>query len=318
MENFHSSIVQTLSYFDIFEYPLTSEELYRFLWNGEKVITYTEFVIELEKEMSFLSTYIERKNGYYFLKGKEEYIAKRERKVLYTEEKMRIAERAARKIRFLPFVRAMFVCNQLPVGVHPESDIDVFIVVSPGKIWFSRALIAAVLSFFVLRQTNFLFFQKKNKSMKDKICLSFYATDNHLDLSSVQLPNTDIYLAYWLIQLIPVFDPENFYQKIQYENRWVQKYIPHGFKHFHLIERWSVKNTRLAQGWKHVCIFLLQGWLGRKAEGFARAFQRNRLVFDKAKTGTHIIVSDNLLKFHENDRREFFRSEWRKRWEGVS
>ena len=42
---------------------------------------------------------------------------------------MKIANRAVEKIRWVPFLRAIFVCNTLAgPGLKEESDIDVFII----------------------------------------------------------------------------------------------------------------------------------------------------------------------------------------------
>lgn len=308
---FSQSVIQTLSYFDIFEYPLTREELFHFLWQGQEGLKYGEFLVLLDQEMKEnLAGIVERQGGYYFFSGKSEYIAKRERKVLYTEEKLAIAQRAAQKLRYLPFVKALFVCNQLPVGVKKGSDIDVFIVIKRGRMWMTRAFITAVLSFFLLRRSN--------KSITDLICLSFYVTDDNLDLSSICISAPDVYQAYWTSQLIPVYDPHNFQVQIQEKNTWVQKYLRHGFCSYTLLERWKVQDFWLSRGIKKSLEKLLGGWMGGLFEKHIRFLQLKKMKINERTarpfSNKSVVISDTMLKFHENDRKEYFQGEWEKRW----
>ena len=54
------------------------------------------------------------------------------------------------------------------------------------------------------------------------MCLSFYATDSNLNLEKLQMSNySDIYLVYWILQLIPIYDPDNLYDKFLQPKDWV-------------------------------------------------------------------------------------------------
>ena len=193
------SIIKTLAYFDIFNTPLTREELFHWLWE-EKTDDYVGFarrLDDLEKQKK-----INKKSGYYFLPNRTKIINIRQRAVPLIEEKMQIAAAGAKKIRFIPFVETVFVCNTVAGGgVKKESDIDVFIIIKNGRLWLTRFLTTIILSIFNLRRNK--------KHIANKICLSFYATNDGLDLSKIKIADPDIYLIYWLENLIPVYDPNN-------------------------------------------------------------------------------------------------------------
>lgn len=307
----HQSVIKTLAYFDIFDYPLTREELFLYLWQSPPNVSYSDFILEIENLLqSERARSLESFGGYYFLPGRRDIIAKRERKILYTEERIKIARRGTKKLRYIPFVRALFVCNQLPVGVKKNSDIDVFIVVREGRIWLTRFLITVILSIFHLRRTK--------KNVERKMCLSFYVTDNNLDLSNICIGFPDVYQAYWNSQLIPVYDSDNFYTKIVEKNTWVKKVLGNMPQKYSILDRWNVFDTKTTKSIKSFFEWVFSSKFGNFCEKSIRALQLKKMkgsekVVQKEQI-RNIVIDDTMLKFHENDRKQYFKDEWEKRW----
>ena len=128
------SIVKTLTYFDLIYYPLTKEELFAYLWRAPYG-RYDDFLSVLERPERCW----ESKWGYYFLPGREKKIENRRIRLLHSEQKLKLARRAVKKIRAVPFLRAIFLCNSVASGTAGEtSDIDFFIVTAPKRIWLVR------------------------------------------------------------------------------------------------------------------------------------------------------------------------------------
>ena len=279
------SVIKTLAYFDIFDYPLTREELFSWQWVGDNdcVRNYKEGIID-----------------------------ERQRLAPDLRKKMRVAVRGGRIIRFIPFVRAFFVCNQFNVSTKKESDIDTFIIIKKGRIWFARFLIILFFHLFNLRITK--------KQSRNKICLSFYVTDDNLDLSKIAIEQPDIYLTYWIEQLIPVYDSDNYLEKVRKNNSWIKKYLPNtqnGYKPLHL---WSVHDNIITNLKRVFCEWLWGGSLGDSLEIKLKEIQMKKLKqknIDMESTKKDIIISDTMLKFHENDRREFFREQWREKIQSI-
>jgi hypothetical protein len=299
------AIIQTIAYFDIFDLPLTAEEVYRFLWRYDEVISYVDFLNTLPNV-----GHIEQKDGFYFLPGRADIVASRQLAVPLIEEKLRIARRAAKIIRSVPFLRAMFVCNTVAsASASRDSDIDVFIVVRRGRLWITRFLTTIALSVFRLRRTK--------TNVANKICLSFYVTDAHLDLSDIAIDTPDIYLMYWIEQLVLVYDPDNLKEELSKKNQWVKKYLPHGFQSYHISDRYRVQNTPVQRFFRHIAERAWHGSYGDILERYAKQIQEKKMSANVGSVqglpDTRVVVDDTMLKFHENDRRLHFRDEWRSR-----
>lgn len=302
------AIIKTISYFDIFNTPLTREEIFRWLWENNNT-DYKKYIAELDSLAT--QKIIEHKNGYYFLPGRVDTIEIRERTIPYVEKKMAIAVRACNKLRFVPFLEAVFVCNTVAGGgVKENSDIDVFIIIKKGRLWLSRFLSTILLTAFRLR---------RNKTkITDKICLSFYATDDNLDLSKIAIPQPDVYLAYWIDNLIPVYDPQNFRRKIIEENKWAHKYLPNAFDDFDTLHRWLVTDSKPSGIWRTFFEKSWRGTYGDLVEKQAKEIQGIKMKLNITNANkpdnVGVIITDSMLKFHENDRREYFKNEWIKKY----
>lgn len=300
----HHSILQTLAYFDLFSYPLTKEELYQWLWCPPG-ISYFDFICELET-----CPHVEETFGMYHLSGRKDIVGIRQQRIHIVSKKLRIARRAVKKLRWIPFVRSVFVCNTVASGgVSEESDIDVFIIVKQKRLWLTRFLISVVLGVWRLRRTH--------TSVANKICLSFYVTDDALDLSVLSWGKPDIYLMYWIYQLIPIYDPDDYASLVYKKNTWVRRYIPYGAEPYILDERYRVSQMYLQRIWKRMWEAMWGGAYGDLLENQAKTVQQQKMrrnttsVQDAADT--RVVVSDSVLKFHENDRRAYYRDLWRKR-----
>lgn len=320
-ERIQQSVFQTLAYFDIFDYPLTREEVRRFLYDADNTdsnVADFDFLSHLEQleqlqphTTGAQGKHIQYKDGFYFLPGREDTIAARQGKVKIVEQKMKIAVKGIKKIRWVPFVRAVFICNTVAGAVVEEnSDTDVFIVTRAGRIWLARALATVVLSLFRLRRTK--------RKIKNRICLSFYVTDDNLNLEKIAIED-DVYLKYWLAQLIPVYDPDNLLLQVQTANQWVKKNLPNAFVPFVPISRWCVKDSKISIRIKKLLEKVWGGSYGDLMEAQARGMQKARMSLNfmsvQNAPDTRVVVNDKMLKFHEGDRREEYRGRWRKKVE---
>lgn len=199
------------------------------------------------------------------------------------EEKLWLKVQKYQKIiSSAPGVLCVCVWNSLAMNAaHKNSDIDLFIITSPKRIWTSRIYLTLLLT--ILRQ------RKTAKKHAGKFCLSFFITENHLDLSPIAIEN-DIYLSYWIKTLIPIVNKQETFERFQAMNssggklevNHAQKNIP---KHQFLTQLWD-KCEKLLQK-----IFL----------------PRTKKSFQKLWKPFWVIISDDILKFHDTDRRKEIR-----------
>ncbi len=314
MTDLEQSLVSTLAFFDAFDRPLSREELFRLLWgcygysdDPDLRITYPSFLLQLA---TLRSASIGYTDGFYCLSGREEIIPNHQLRVRLIEEKTAIARRAIKKMRWIPFVRAVFLCNTVALGCPKDtSDVDVFIVVKDERLWLTRLLVTLTMSLLRLRRTK--------QSVADRVCLSFYATERALDLGKIRLYPDDIYLAYWLAHLVPLFDPNNVLKTIAERNAWTREYLPHAALDKQLTEQRSVGNPVLVRLFRRTGERILSGGIGRGLETLAKRLQQFKMQHNTAslqnEPDTRVIISDDMLKFHENDRRGYYREEWKKK-----
>lgn len=200
--------------------------------------------------------------------------------------------------KFVPFIRMVAVCNTLAFGrVTEKSDIDIFIVAKRGRLFLVRILVVFWFQILGVRRYG--------EKITGRFCLSFFVDDSALDLSSVALKQ-DVYLAYWVKSMVIVADDgvsKNFLEA----NRWVENYFESGV----------VNNLKRAPfSWKIVhrgfWQWIFKGKFGDFLERNLKDWQMKRANL-KAKTlpdASGIVVSEHMLKFHNNDRRLKYRQVW--------
>ncbi len=296
------SIIQTLAYFSLFSYPLTKRELQRYLLNIDAQMNDIEqalISLQQQQQIVVISQHI------WLAKEKDTPLLVRQQRFWYAKQRLDIAKRAAKKLRYIPFIQAVFVCNQLHITAHKGSDIDVFIIVKRNHIWMARLLATLWLSLLGMR--------RHGSTIDNHICLSFFCTDDALDMARVALPD-DIYLAYWLDILIPVFDPDSYREKIIQENAWAKKMIPKLGQPPH-IDTQCIPDTRYAAAMRSIGERFLYSWIGKKISAYSKYLQVQKMkknVHSKhGQTSTDVVIDDTMLKFHERDRRAYYRDAWK-------
>ena len=204
MAEIKKNILATLAYFDVFNYPLTREEIGLFL--PAKCDT-----IDFYMAMSCLvgCRLIYRFDRFYTLKN-DPYLVKRR-----NDGNRRAAEmiKTARKvgnilIRF-PYVRGIAISGSLSKNyADAESDIDLFIVTAPNRMWVARTLMDFLkkLTFLVNREHYF--------------CMNYYIDEQQLEIAE-----KNIYTATEVVTLIPIQGDTTFADFFT-ANAWTRDYLP--------------------------------------------------------------------------------------------
>lgn len=297
------SILRTLCYFDNFNLPLTAQELYKYLWQPP-FISLEQFYAELEN----IQRPLDSQSGFYFLAERNNLVEERRKMAVASHQRLSLAKKAINKLRYAPFIRAVFICNNVAFETATaDSDVDVFIVVKPGRIWLVRFLATFILSLFGWRRNK--------KKINNRICLSFYTTADNLDFRKIAISETDIYLLYWLCFLVPILDRENIYQKIWSSNSvWIKKFLPNMIEPMTAPTKYKVVDSYCSRLIKNILEKFWQGAYGdlieKQAKGLQLAKMKMNLHSVQNERDTRVIINDKMLKFHENDRRLFYREQW--------
>ncbi|MBI2426920.1 MAG: hypothetical protein HYV34_03650 [Candidatus Kerfeldbacteria bacterium] len=304
MSDLSSSLLSTLAYFDQFAYPLTSLECWRFGIGVPAQAT----VGDVARALDDLAArgVAESVDGFFVLRGAVAHVDIRRVRTRMAERKYAKAVALARVLRFFPYVRMIGVCNTLALShSRPNADIDFFIVAERGHIWAVRWWTTI---FAMLRGER-----PSHGHRQDTMCLSFYVTDDALDVQHVALDTEDVYLAQWTAQMVPVFETDGVYTRFWQENRWISRILPHAFPRFPARRRFlpDTPLTRLIRGVAEGVHWLIGSDLERLFRWIQCRYLPERLRV-MANRDSRVMVTDSILKFHETDRREEYRQTWRR------
>ncbi len=285
-----TEILKMIIFFDLFNSPLTSYEIWQHFNQQYKFKTIQQ-ILKQETE-NFNSTeelsaqrIIQEKNGFYFLTGREEIIIIRRQRYNYFYRKLKIARRFTRFFSYLPFVQVVALANMLgSYNLRDGSDIDFFIITAPKRIWLSRLYCTGL--------AKLLNSRPNQRTKKDRICLSFYLSEEHLNLEDLHLTAVDPYFDYWQSGLFLLFNRSEVYQQ----------FLQSKSKNLEKKEINSLKLTATRQ--QTVLDYLEQG---AKKLQFLIMPKNLKLLMNNSDG---VVVNDQVLKFYQHDRRQEFASRY--------
>jgi hypothetical protein len=193
------AILLSVTYADVFDYPLTAGEIHRYC--GVKA-SFTTLYAEIQG-FGFLS----QSGEFYTLPGREFLAAIRAHREEISARLWPHALRYGRAIANLPFVRMLAVTGSLAVN-NTEScaDIDYFIVTEPGHLWTCRALVLTLGRLAARQGLN--------------LCPNYLVTTNALNF-----PDQNLYSAHEIAQMVPLYGLET-YAEIRRRNAWAADFLP--------------------------------------------------------------------------------------------
>lgn len=295
-KNPEEAALAALAFFDVFDYPLKLEEVERYM------MVYREGGDELRRILRGLNV-IENAEGFYFLQGRKELIEVRRRREGVAADYWDKVRKYVRYLREVPFVKGAAVCNTLAFGnASRESDIDLFIITEKGKIFTARTLSALLMDVMGVR--------RKGDKIAGRFCMSFYLSEDAMDLSTMRKGGDDVYLAFWMRSLKPIFGEEIFDRFFE-ENDWVAELFKQSVN-----ESGRPLIFGAGTGLERVHRSLLSGGIGSMLE---RKLERDHLKRHEVKKaelgeGSSVVVNKSMLKYHNIDRRNEFNDAFFKRY----
>ena len=304
MQSVRAAVLRTLAYDAARSYAPTALQLALSLDFGRAG---AQEKTELSQAMSAIQALIAEgriaeKFGRLALPDFVEQIQEGREKEIYFPRKLRRAVRMVGFFRWLPWVRAVCLCNTMALGQSQDSgDLDFFVVAKAGTIWRTRFFMALPLKLLGVRPGNAL--------AKDPVCLSFFVSDEELDMSRFMLENDDPYFRHWLLSLLPLHDDGVMSQMWERNRSWIQKRHP-------LAKRWMATSCsylghtgylplHVKAGERNKNLSWLEAWLKKiQWRKFPKA------ILDLANKDTRVVVDDRALKFHVDDKREKFREKY--------
>ncbi len=206
-------------------------------------------------------------------------------------------------LQIVPFVRFIAVCNSLSFSkVHKDSDIDLFVVSRPGRLFIVRTFVTFLVHFSSVRRY-------KDK-IAERFCLSFFIDESASDLSNIAI-SEDYYLAYWTANLKPIID-YNFEglraSKIFLDkNIWIKDYFV-DYQNLSISDSRLLLKSKFLGFLRGLFSILLFGYIGDFVEFVLKSWQlpRAKKKAEMLSDEASIVLKKNILKFHNKDRRKFY------------
>lgn len=268
-------VLKPILYADIFDYPLTFDEIYKFL----------EFKTTREEVKSLLERAIENEeiilvDEFYSLVDKPHLVVKRRERWLASQALWPKAIHYGRWVASLPFIRMVSVTGSLAVDNPRDGvdDIDYLIVTRPGRLWLCRALIILMVRYGHLRGVN--------------LCPNYLLTENVL-----YFEESNLFTAREMLQMVPLYGRE-FYIKMREVNAWVTDYLPQGYGLN--LEKIDDNLSPVQNFIKKIGEFMFDAWLGDLFEQFLQKIQITKHTRRAAEWGVldKVVFTADTCKGH--------------------
>lgn len=306
------TILQTIVYFDLFSYPLTELEIWKWQFHEEYQVSSIKYqvfsldeIVEALQKSEGLKSLLDFNGGFYFLKGREDLVEERKRRYVISDYKLKRARFWIRFLQYAPFVQAIAICNNLSYhNAKDSSDIDLLVIAEPEHIWTARFFLTGFLKLFRLRPGD-----RKNY---DGLCPSFFVSSRALDMEPLALKGGDPHFAFLTNDIAPIAGQEKYFEKFSADNLWIKENLPAGLAPlFH--PRRQLKLRAIAEGMQKISemFFLTLPLIEKLLEKFQRRILPDELARLAKIPDSGVFISSDVLKFHKNDRRAYFREKFK-------
>ena len=202
-----NDILSTLAYYDIFTYPLRKREIWLFLQN---LYDHSEFEIALQGLVNNSSIF--KLDEFYSLQNNYAIVNRRITGNNKAQQLLQTAEKVTALLSGFPFVRGIAVSGSLSKNFADDrSDIDLFIITSPNRLWLARTFLHCFkkLTFLVNKQHFY--------------CMNYFVDEDHLEIAE-----KNIYTATEIATLLPL-QGNTVFEKFYSRNAWIKMYLPNKY-----------------------------------------------------------------------------------------
>jgi hypothetical protein len=227
------AILHTVTYSDIFDYPLTAPEVHQYL-TGVKALF--EEVAQALKEGP-----VTRTGDYFTLPGREEIVSFRADREARSQKLLPRALRYGRILGALPYIRMVALTGSLAVmNISESADFDYMLVAAHGRVWTARAFALA--------------FNRLTRLRGHTICPNLIISE-----TSLAWPLHDLYSARELCQM-KLIKGKDVYTRLMKANQWAESFLPNAFMESNSL--WLENPQEPAPVLQSLAEFPLRGHLG--------------------------------------------------------
>ena len=193
-----------VAYFDLFDYPVTRDELYRYLPAKMQPAAFDRSLECLVKERLLY-----QEKNFYALHPHPFLFQRRMKGNALATQMLKRAHRVARFLYAFPFVRFVGISGSLSKQFAEEnSDLDFFIITARNRLWMARTLLH------LFKKLSYL------RGRQHWYCMNYFIDEDHLEIAE-----KNIFTAMETVTLVPSAGSE-MYKYFADENAWVATFFP--------------------------------------------------------------------------------------------
>ena len=307
-------VLKTIRYFNFFNYSPSFEEVYNFLEKKSTKKKVEETLksledknkIKKEKDLNNVTRYtlhVTRNNtvGEYSINKSKVKTQKSE--VEKYNEKYFFSQKKLQNWRFRLYIKILSVFPQIKlVGLSgslammnagEDDDIDLFIITSKNRLFTGRFIAIILAKILMIHRSYLVGYKLQVASYTNKICLNLFFDERNLVIPKFK---KNVYVAHEVIQMKPIFNKDNIYERFLRANSWVFKIFPNAKNKLKVKSQKSKIEVKI-QKFLKIFEFLILNFLAVMIEKSLKSFQ---MYFVNKRKTTELITSTQLW-FHPED-----------------
>jgi hypothetical protein len=199
-----AAIVRTVAYADVFDYPLTAAEIWRYL---DTLPASPDDVVAALGTDSFVTASLGVRDGFYHLLARPAIVETRRTRAAAAAGQWPRAIGYGHALARLPFIRMVAVTGALAMdNVQQHTDIDFLVVTESGRLWLARAGAIALV--------------RLAQRRGDVLCPNYVISDRALTFDE-----RNLFTAHELAQMVPL-SGQDVYERLRESNRWTSDFLP--------------------------------------------------------------------------------------------
>ncbi|MBA3874313.1 MAG: hypothetical protein H0X30_34720 [Anaerolineae bacterium] len=278
MQPLEAAILRTVLYADVFNFPMTLEEIHHFLISDDP-ISLDEIAQTLSHSV-WLKQKLQVIDDYVIYGGHVDLVQLRQKREAASQFLWPQALYWGRWLAALPFVRMVALTGALAVrnAADGDDDLDYMLVTSPHRVWLARAFAIAVVRIGRLRGV--------------KICPNYVLAE-----TSLVQTRRDIFLAHEVAQMVPIYG-QDYYRRFREANDWVYQQLPNALDPFFDVDQTP---TNTSSTIKQLLEVVCGGTVGNWIEQWEYQRKLRRFAADMQTPHSSAQVDDTQVKGHFND-----------------
>jgi cytidyltransferase-like protein len=292
-------VLATVAYCEVFEYPLSSTEIW---WRllSHKVVSQQTVNQTLKRLIDQKQLFVEPSTQWYSLESTPEYARLRKQRWDFSMTKAQQLRQLVGLSRWCPWIRGVAITGSLAMHnlVQPEDDIDLMLVVAERRLWLLRPVVV-LMSWLLGRGRS------ATQTGKDNWCFNLWLTESTL---AVPEAKRDMYTAYEIIQARWILNKNKIKEKFYQENEWIGQFLPNAGQALLTTSKHQNKNAAIEQHEQSGGSGLGKAWL----DGIDWLAYQLQLAYMKWHM-TREVVSRQMAYFHPRDTGGIITTGWQKK-----